>query len=68
MLKFCIVEFDDKRPDSNRHGILIKRNPISQWEFSRQKGMKIRFLAKAGLELETPEFPQQYVLTIEPLS
>ena len=30
--------------------------------------MKIRFLAKAGLELETPEFPQQYVLTIEPLS
>ena len=27
----------------------------TQWEFSSQKGMKIRLLAKAGLE---PEFPQ----------
>ena len=33
------------------------RTVCAQWEFSRQKGMKIRFLAKAGLELETPQFP-----------
>ena len=31
---------------------------FAQWEFGSQKGMKIRFLAKAGLELGTPEFPQ----------
>ena len=34
------------------------RTVCAQWEFSSQKGMKIRFLAKAGLELGTPEFPQ----------
>ena len=42
--------------------------PSTQWEFSSQKGMKIRLLAKAGFELGTPEFPQQDVLTIKPLS
>ena len=46
----------------------VQKLDNSQWEFSSQKRMKIRHLAKAGFELGTPEFPQQDVLTIEPLS
>ena len=41
---------------------------ITQWKFSSQKGMKINFLAKAGLEPATAEFPQKVTLTIEPRS
>ena len=40
----------------------------AQWKFSSQKGMKINFLAKAGLEPATAEFPQKVTLTIEPRS
>ena len=40
----------------------------AQWKFSSQKGMKINFLAKAGLEPATAEFPQKVTLTIEPWS
>ena len=36
----------------------LHENPSTQWEFSSQKGMKIRFLAKAVFELWTPELPQ----------
>ena len=39
-----------------------------QWKFSCQKGMKNNFLAKAGLEPGTAEFPQWDELTIEPQS
>ena len=34
------------------------RTPKAQWKFSSQKGMKNNFLAKAGFELGTAEFPQ----------
>ena len=40
----------------------------AQWKFDSQKGMKINFLAKAGLEPATAEFPQKVTLTIEPQS
>ena len=30
---------------------------ISQWKFSSQKGMKNNFLAEAGFEAGTTEFP-----------
>ena len=41
---------------------------IAQWKFSSQKGIKINFLDKAGLEAATAEFPQKVTLTIEPQS
>ena len=37
-------------------------------KFSSQKGMKINFMAKAGLEPATAEFPQKVTLSIEPQS
>ena len=40
----------------------------TQWKFSSQKGMKIIFLAKAGFEPETAEFPQKVTLTTQPWS
>ena len=39
---------------------------LTQWKFSSQKGMKSNFLAKAGLEPGTAEFPQWDAITIEP--
>ena len=36
----------------------VPLDPRAQWKFSSQKGMKINFLAKAGLEPWTAEIPQ----------
>ena len=40
----------------------------AQWKFSSQEGIKNTFLAKAGLEPGTAEFPQWDELTIESTS
>ena len=40
----------------------------TQWKFSSQKGMKNNFLAKAGFEPGTAEFPQWDAIIIEPHS
>ena len=49
--------------------MLIEKNlSYAQWKFKSQKGMRINFLAKAGLEPATAEFPQKVTLTIEPRS
>ena len=42
----------------NVYGSISSNMAPPLWEFSSQKGMKIRFRAKAGFELGTPEFPQ----------